>query len=147
MYYKKLSQFFQVSKKVTETQFSKLFHRPTKLLPQNISEYKSNQHLFTSTVYTWPVKVTVSSRNKEYVTTDKFKTKKIRLRSISFFFHLFQMKEKRNTCDWETKCWKSFESFESITKLESWKWNWWPEFKSWTKLLMFHLAQIPLGKV
>ena len=27
------------------------------------------------------------------------------------------------------------------------KWTWWHEFKSWTRLIAFHIALIPLGKV
>ena len=27
------------------------------------------------------------------------------------------------------------------------KWTWWYEFKSWTRLITFHIALIPLGKV
>ena len=42
---------------------------------------------------------------------------------------------------------KTISTFPWYDGYRRWKWRWQHEFKSWIKLIAFHIALIPLGKV
>ena len=64
----------------------------------------------------------------------------------------YQMLPLRVRVDQEVIAMKEYSTFHKSPK--PWcngyrrrKWSWWHEFKSWTRLITFHIALIPLGKV